>query len=92
MREILPYVVQLQSDLLGVLPTRVIAPLARKAPVRKDLPARLSPLFEVSGERLMLVPQEAAPIDARALGRRVGSLRGEAHLIIDALDAVISGV
>jgi hypothetical protein len=38
------------------------------------------------------LPQEAGPIDARLLKRRVVSLRTHAHDIVDALDAVVSGV
>jgi hypothetical protein len=46
----------------------------------------------VQGEALTLVVQESAPIDARALRTPVASVRSEAHRIVDALDAVVSGV
>jgi hypothetical protein len=38
------------------------------------------------------VPQEAGAIAAAVLRRPVVSLRTQSHLIIDALDAVVSGV
>ena len=52
----------------------------------------MSPRFEVQGEPVLLLPQEAGPIAARLLKDRVGTLRPESHRIVDALDAVISGL
>jgi toxin CcdB len=91
LRDELPYLVLIQSDLLDALATRFVIPLARGVPAR-GLPARLSPRFEVAGESLLLLPQEAGPIDAHALRRSVASLKKEAHRIVDALDAVVSGL
>ena len=87
-----PYLVVLQSDLLEVLVTRLVAPLVRPLPGRAALPERLSPRFEVQGEPVLLLPQEAGPIAARMLKDPVGSLRPQSHRIVDALDAVISGL
>ena len=92
MRDELPFVVVLQSDLLGMLATRLVAPLARGTSAHGKLPARLSPSFEIGGEKVLLVPQETAALDARLLRRPVASLREQAHRLVDALDAVISGV
>ncbi len=87
-----PYLVVMQSDLLDALATRLVAPLVRSALVPRVLPARLAPDFEVDGERVVLMPQEAAPVDARVLRAPVLSLRAQSHRIVDALDAVVSGV
>ena len=92
MRDALPYVVVVQSDLLEQLDTRLVAPLARSKQARKGLPPRLSPRFEIKGESLELVMQECAPLPARALHEPVASLRSASHRIVDAIDTVISGV
>lgn len=92
MREALPFVVVLQSDLLNVLNTRLVAPLARRQPPLQGVSGRLSPRFEIQGESLTLVVHESAPMEARALRNPVGSLRADSHRIIDAFDAVVSGV
>ena len=92
MREVLPYVVVLQSDLLSGLGTRLVAPLARHLPTRPGITSRLSPALDVRGESVTLVAQECAPLDARVLHDAVASLRDQSHLIVDALDAVVSGV
>ena len=92
MREVLPYVVVVQSDLLDGLGTRLVAPLARHASARPGITARLSPALEVQGEAVTLVAHECAPVDARALRQPLSSLRSQSHLIVAAIDAVVSGV
>jgi toxin CcdB len=92
MREVLPYVVVVQSDLLGGLGTRLVAPLARHLSTHAGMTTRLSPTVNVRGEPVVLVMQECAPVDARTLRKPVASLREQSHLIVGAMDAVISGV
>ena len=87
-----PYLVVLQSDLLDVLSTRWVAPLVRPLGGHAQLPERLSPVLEVRGEPMLLLPQEAGPITARLLREPVANLRSESHRIVAALDAVISGL
>ena len=87
-----PYFVDVQSDLLRGVPTRFVMPLMRPGRSLSGLPSRMSPQFEIEGVKLLLVPQEAGPLDSRRLKRPVASLRTESHRIVDALDAVISGV
>lgn len=87
-----PYLVDVQSDLLRVVPTRFVVPLAPSRRGLSGLPQRMSPAFLVQEQQLLLIPQEAGPVDARVLRAPVANLRTEAHRIIDALDAVVSGV
>ena len=91
-RDALPYLVVLQSDFLDALPTRLVAPLSRSAVGAAALPGRLAPAFDIAGERLVLKAHEAGTVDGRHLRAAVGSLRGESHRIVDALDAVLSGI
>jgi toxin CcdB len=91
-RELLPFVVVLQSDLLDSLPTRLVVPLSRSQIGVRGLPARLAPEFDVKGEALVVKPHEAGTLFARDLRRPVASLRAQAHRIIDAIDAVIGDV
>ncbi len=92
MRELYPYVVDIQSDLLSGLATRMVVPIAITALGAKELPRRLSPLLVVKQQSLMLVPFEAAPLDRRLLKKKVASLKERANEIVSAMDAVISGV
>jgi toxin CcdB len=87
-----PFLVDVQSDLLSGLRTRFVVPLV--APTRRlpGLPERMSPTFEIAGQRVLLVPHEAGPVDAGQLRRPVSNLRDQAHRLIDAIDTVIRGV
>ena len=91
-RDSVPYVVDVQSDLLDVLRTRLAVPLSRIGVERPGLPRRLIPIVVVKGERLAVHPHEAAGIEARLLRRRVVSIAEHAGEIRDALDAVVSGI
>ncbi|OGB03244.1 MAG: hypothetical protein A3E25_03500 [Burkholderiales bacterium RIFCSPHIGHO2_12_FULL_69_20] len=91
-RDVVPYVVDVQSDLLSALRTRLVMPLTRVAVDLPHPPRRLAPLFSIEGERLALQPQTTAGLDARLLRKPVASLAAHAGEIRDALDAVISGV
>lgn len=88
----LPFLVVVQSDLLDALPTRLVMPLARSEVPTAGLPERLAPSFVVEGERLVLKAHEVGSVLARDLRRPVRSLRAESHRLVDALDAVISGI
>jgi toxin CcdB len=92
LRDEIPYLVDLQSDLLSGLDTRLVAPLARTRTASEGMPRRLCPRFTINGLSVMLLPQEAGPIDARLLKRRVVSLRSHSHDIVGALDVVVSGI
>jgi toxin CcdB len=87
-----PFLVDVQNNLLSDLSTRFVVPLAADAAADPRLPRRLSPAFEIKGQRVLAVPFEAGPVDSSVLRRPVVSLRDQAHLLTDALDTVISGV
>ena len=92
MREQYPYVVDIQSDLLASLATRMVMPLAVTALDAGALPRSLSPMLDVRGQKLMLVPFEAAPLDKRLLKGRIASVRERASDIVVAMDAVLGGI
>ncbi len=92
MREVYPYVLDVQSDLLKALATRMVVPLAVTSLPASKLPKRLCPLVQVEGQSVMLVPFEAAPLDKRHLKSKVTSLRECAGDIVAAMDAVLSGI
>jgi toxin CcdB len=91
-REAFPYFVVLQSDQLDHYSTRLVMPLARAAVAPDAAPRRLSQSLTVRGERLYLAPHLLAALPGKVLKRPVESLRADAAIFIDALDAVVSGV
>jgi len=92
MRDQYPFVVDIQSNLLSSLATRMVVPLAVTSLAAKELPQRLCPVFTVRRKNLMLVPFEAAPLDKRLLKTEIASIRDRASDIIAAMDAVMSGI
>ncbi len=92
MRDQYPYVVDIQSDLLSSLATRMVVPLAVTALTAHDLPRQLCPVISVKGKNLMLVAFEAAPLGRRLLKNKLVSVKHRASDIIAAMDAVVSGV
>lgn len=92
MRDQYPFVVDIQSDLLGSLATRMVVPLAVTQLASSDVPRSLCPVFQVQGLQLMLLPFEAAPIPKRLLKTEVHSLKRFSSDIVAAMDAVMSGV
>jgi len=92
MRDDYPYVVDVQSDLLSSLATRMVVPLAITALAATELPRRLCPLVTVNDKAFMLVPFQAAPLDKRLLKTEITSVRAISHDIITAMDGVLSGI
>ncbi len=92
MRDVYPYVVDVQSDLLSALATRMVVPLAVTSLAAEALPRRLCPVITVNDKALMLVPFEAAALDKRLLKAEITSVRHRSHEIIAAMDAVLSGI
>ena len=87
----IPFVVVLQSDLLDALATRLVMPLASLEFADK-VPEKLCPLVTVSGQKLRALAHYAAPLPARSLRQMVGNLSPQSHLLIAAMDVVMSGV
>lgn len=87
-----PCVVQIQSDLFDGHLTRLVMPLVRLSTAPGLMPRRLSQPVEIDGEALYLAPHLCAPLPAKLLKDRIGSVQAQSHLVLDALDAVISGV
>jgi toxin CcdB len=86
-----PYLLDVQSDLLEPLATRVVVPLVRHVVMSR--PARhLNPVFEVQGEQVVMSTAELAGVPIQALGEKVGALPEQRDTIMRALDFLISGV
>jgi len=92
MRDVYPYVVDVQSNLLNSLATRMVIPLCKTSLPANELPKRLCPMLPVKQFVLMLVPFEAAPLDKRLLKQPISNLTNYSAEIIASMDVVISGI
>ena len=86
-----PYLLDVQTDLLDVLATRIVIPLHTMASMPK--PARhLNPIFEITGEKFVLSTAELAGIPTAMLGKPIDNLKTYREDMIAALDFVFTGI
>lgn len=91
-RAAFPFLVDLQSNQLDAYSTRLVMPLARLPGVPASLPRRLAQPIHIEGEALYPAAHLCAALPARLLTQPLATLRDDPSRLIDALDAVISGV
>lgn len=88
----IPYLLDVQSDLLDMLATRVVVPLCKPEVLAGRAADRLSPEFEIEGRAVLMLTPELAGVPRKSLGERVANLARERVAIIGALDLVITGI
>jgi len=88
----IPFLLNVQNDLLDHLDTRVVIPLARTASFGGPPSEALKPIFKIGGERCILLTPMLAGISKKELGVEAGNLRAKSSEIISALDVLVSGV
>jgi toxin CcdB len=91
-RGTIPFMLDIQSDLLDGLPTRLTLPLALPRLVPSAIPLNLCPALDFDGQHVHVLSHLAVAFRVRDLGRSVGSLASQANVVVASLDAVISGV
>lgn len=85
-----PLVVDLQTDLIGIDASRIVAPL-REAGRYAAFPG-LTPEVEIDGARWIVRVQELAAVPGGELRHRVGTLADHRDALKRALDILIDGV
>lgn len=83
-------VVDLQTDLIGIDASRIVAPL-RDAGRYTAFPG-LTPSVEIDGEKWIVRVQELAAVPGSELREPVGSLGGYRDALKRALDILIDGI
>ncbi len=87
----IPYLLDVQAELLDVLATRVVVPLYTLDSMPKPV-RHLHPVLEINGEKLVLSTAELAGISMKILGEAVCNVASHRDKIIAALDFVFTGV
>jgi toxin CcdB len=60
--------------------------------VAAKVPTALCPLIVVKGQRFHALAHDVAPLPARVLWRAVANVAAQAHVLVSAIDAVLSGI
>lgn len=92
---IVPFVVDIQNDILSNFDTRVVVPLKSAAFIKEnniDVIQKLNPLFSVCDSEVVLFPQQMAAVHVRELGKKMDSLSEAKVEIISALDVLTAGI
>jgi toxin CcdB len=92
-RDVIPYVVVVQSSLFDSYRRRVAVPLVRRSKLDSraafaDSP--LNPVFAIDGVEVVLHPLEIASVAAEQLGKKVGSLAKKGDRIVGAMDELFT--
>jgi toxin CcdB len=90
-RALYPLLLDVQSDLLEELQTRVVIPLTKKAGLVGKPVSDLMPLIEFDDETYILLTPQLAGIARAELGAPAGSLARQRDTIIAALDFLFTG-
>jgi len=87
----IPFLLDIQSELLSSLDTRVVVPLYLKSATKVHPISRLTPIISFQNKTLVAMVPELAGVPKRHLGLSVGSLTEARPELIAALDLLITG-
>jgi toxin CcdB len=85
------FVLDVQANLLSGLATRVVVPLVREGSVRRAA-VGLNPVFDIAGQRHVMLTQAIAAVPSRELRHAVASLQEQRETVLLALDLLLTGV
>ena len=88
----MPYLLDVQSDLLDPIATRIVVPLCKPEVLSGKPAERLNPAFEIERRKVLMLTPELAGVPRKILGERIASLASERRAIIEALDLVFTGI
>ena len=88
----IPFLLNVQSDLIVDLDTRVAVPLYPAAAMKGIIIRTLMPTFEIDGKQYVMMTPQLAGIPKKVLGTAVTDLSNKRDEIIAALDLLIIGI
>jgi toxin CcdB len=86
-----PLVLEVQADLLSDLQSRVIVPLQRCQPNRRDTISRLLPVVRIGDEEYQLATANIGTVLVSDLGVPIGNLENQRSIVVDANDFLLQG-
>lgn len=86
-----PLLVDVQSELLDPLVTRVVIPLTKAPALIKKPVSHLTPEVSFGGDKYILMTPQLAGINRAELGPLAGSLAQDRQVILGAVDFLLTG-
>ncbi len=87
-----PFLLDIQSELIADLATRVVVPLCPVSALKGKLIKILTPVFEIDGQAYAMLTPHLAGISKKLMGAKVADLAHRREEIIAALDLLITGI
>ena len=89
-KQAIPYLLDVQANLLDNLATRVVVPLIAVSAMGKAA-THLNPQFKIQRTSVVMSTAELAGVNLQILGEKVCSLKEQRNEIIAALDFLFTG-
>ena len=89
-KQAIPYLLDVQADLLDNLTTRVVVPLITLSAMGKAA-KHLNPQFKINQTTVFMSTAELAGVNLHVLGEKVCSLKEQRNEIIAAIDFLFTG-
>lgn len=86
-----PYLIDVQSDIIGELNTRLVIPLFPVNKLTSQPVLRLTPVVVIEGEEYLAMTHEMASVRLSQLGEEVTHARHYRQSIKNALDFIFDG-
>lgn len=91
-KKLIPFLLDIQTNLLDSLQTTVVVPLTKYEPNKNKALSQLTPILNIEGmDYLMLTPQLAG-IARKELGKTICEVEHARTEIINAIDFLLTGI
>jgi toxin CcdB len=87
-----PFFVNVQSDLLYDLNTRMVIPLSPQESIGNLGKSKLCPLIDIDGVVFVLLTQQMTSVPCSILKKELGSLEHYRYDILGAIDLLLTGI
>ncbi len=87
-----PYFVDVQSDILVELNTRIVIPLTPLNTLNNTTAKKLCPTIEISGHSFVLLTHQLTSIPTSVLVKETASLENYRDEILGAIDLLLTGI
>lgn len=87
-----PLVLEVQSRLLQGMATRVVLPMRKLTSYAATPISRLNPVLQIDGIDYIVLAQQISVMPAQSIGASVADFSSQQHVIVAAVDCVLSGL
>ncbi|HHR5911079.1 TPA: CcdB family protein [Providencia alcalifaciens] len=86
-----PYLLDVQSNIIDDLTTRLIIPLFDTRHLQTSLPIRLNPIIDIEGQPFVLMTHLMSAISKSMLGKEIICIEYQRDKIKSAIDLLVNG-